>query len=72
MKPMGRSLFRTHQDKAHGGGVQGVHQVNDLFAGEAKNELHSLVFQAPCQELRYVHFANPAVETSKISAKTKA
>ena len=35
--------------------VEGIHQVDDLLAGETEDVLHSLVFQASGDKLRYVH-----------------
>ena len=51
----GGRLFRgTHQDKAHGGLVEGIHQVDDLFAGEAEDVFYPFILQALGNELRHV------------------
>ena len=53
----GGALLRAHQDKAEGRIVEGIHQVDDLLAGETENVVYSFVFQAFGDELGDVHYA---------------
>jgi hypothetical protein len=52
----GGRLFRAGQNKAQGSLAEGIHQVDDLFAGETEDIGHPFVLQAPGQQLGDVHF----------------
>ena len=67
----GGRLFRTHQDKAHGGLVEGIHQVDDLLAGEAEDVLYPFILQAPGNELRHVHLYKVPSFEFRVSRKTR-
>ena len=61
----GGALLRAHQDKAHGRIVEGIHQVDDLLAGETENEFYPLVLQAFGDKLGDVHMDHIQAQAGK-------